>query len=175
MGRHVEHLLSSARHRVVSVMGRNQRPVLDPVEPGGSAAEALVEALEASSRFRRDGRLGRIFHPGKVSYRELSATNSLHVIVGEGRLSAHVDDICPLRLAPDGSARYSWIPVFRHNMSGFLADLGRRLQGRHGEERCNLVCEAVWVDDEGIAGLMAAAAGGGGPGPAAAPCGHDHP
>ena len=163
MGRYVEQFLSSARKRVVSVMGRDQRPVLDPVEPGGAAADALIETLEASSRFRRDGRLGRIFHPGKVSYRELSPTNSLHVIVGGGRLSAHVDDICPLRLAPDGSARYSWLPVFRHNISGFLADLGRRLQGRHGEERCNLVCEAVWVDDEGIAGLVAAA-GGAGPG-----------
>jgi len=136
--------------------------VLSPVE--GAAAEALVEALEASSRFRRDGRLGRIFHPGKVSYRELSAANSLHVIIiGGGRLSAHVDDVCPLRLAPDGSARYSWLPVFRHNISGFLADLGRRLHGHHGEERCNLVCEAVWVDDEGIVGLVAAA--GGAPGP----------
>jgi len=162
---------SGAGQSVRRLVGRNQRPVLDPVEPGGSAAEALVEALEASSRFRRDGRLGRIFHPGKVSYRELSPTNSLHVIVSGGRLSAHVDDICPLRLEPDGSARYSWLPVFRHNVAGFLADLGRRLQGRRGEERCNLVCEAVWVDDEGIAGLVAAV---GGQGPEAVPCGHDH-
>ncbi len=175
MGPGVKHLLLSVVEGLGPVVGRSRRSVLSPVEGEGAAAEALVEALEASSRFRRDGRLGRIFHPGKVSYRELSATNSLHVIVGEGRLSAHVDDICPLRLAPDGSARYSWLPVFRHNIAGFLADLGRRLQGRGGEERCNLVCEAVWVDDEGIAGLMAAAAGGGGPGPAAAPCGHDHP
>ncbi len=40
-----------------------------------------------------------------------------------------------------------------------VADLGRRLRGVHGQERCNLECEAVWVDDEGIADLVNAAGG----------------
>lgn len=121
------------------------------------AAASLISALEASTRFRRDGRLGRIFHPGKVSYREVSPTNSLHVVVGGGRVSAHVDDVSPLRCNPDGTAGYSWVPVFRHNVAGMVADIGRRLSGVAGQERCNLTCEAVWVDDEGIADLVAAA------------------
>lgn len=89
--------------------------------------------------------MGRIFHPRKIS--------------------AHVDEVCPLRSNDDGSAHYSWAPVTRHNAAGMVADLGRRLRGLHGQERCNLVCEAVWVDDEGIADLVAAA---GGSGPASA-------
>ena len=136
---------------------RRRREVLPPVEEGGEAAQTLVVALEASDRFRRDGRFGRIFHPGKVSYREVSPKNSLHVVIGDGRVSAHVDDISPLRCNPDGSAHYSWVPVLRHNVAGLLADLGRRLEGSHGSQRCNLECEAVWVDDEGISDLVRAA------------------
>ena len=139
------------------LLGRERRPVLSPVDEGGEAARTLVDALESSTRFRRDGRLGRVFHPGKVSYREVSPTNSLHVIVGGGRVSAHVDDVSPLRCNPDGSAHYSWLPVIRHNVAGMVADVGRRVRGVHGQERCNLTCETVWVDDEGIAGLVAAA------------------
>lgn len=146
--------------------GRGRRPILPPVERSEKAASSLIEALEASDRFRRDGPIGRIFHPSKTSYREIVPTNSLHVLVGGGRVSAHVDDVCPLRCDPDGSASYSWLPVIRHNVAGMVADLGRRLRGVHGQERCNLECEAVWVDDEGIADLVTAA--GGSP-PAAAP------
>ncbi|MEO5678422.1 MAG: hypothetical protein ABIS47_02030 [Acidimicrobiales bacterium] len=120
-------------------------------------ARGLRDALESSDRFHRDGRLGRIFHPGRVSYREISTTNSLHVIFDGDQVSAHVDDISPLRRRPDGSARYSWVPVLRHNVVGMLADLGRRLRGTHGQERCNLTCETVWVDHDGIAGLVEAA------------------
>ena len=148
-----------------------RRPVLSPVDEQGEAAKSLIGALEASSRFRRDGPFGRIFHPGKVSYREVSPTNSLHVIVGGGRLSAHIDYVSPLRCAPDGSARYSWLPVLRHNLAGMLADLGRRVQGSHGHQRCNLTCEAVWVDEEGISGLVHAASSR--PSEAAA-CHQDH-
>lgn len=134
--------------------GRCRRQVLSPAESGSEAAEGLVVALESSDRFRRDGRLGRIFHPGKVSYREVTPTNSLHVIVGGGRVSAHVDDVSPLRCRPDGSAHYSWLPVVRHNFSGIVADVGRRLQGSSGDQRCNLECEAVWVEEEGISDLV---------------------
>jgi len=143
--------------RLGRLSGRHRQQVLPPVEESGQAARSLIGALEASTRFRCDGRLGRIFHPGKVSYRELSPTNSLHVIIGKGQVSAHVDDISPLRGNADGSAHYSWVPVLRHNLAGMLADLGRRAQGTHGHQRCNLTCEAVWVDDEGIADLIRAA------------------
>ncbi len=153
------------------LLARWRQTALPPVQEDGEAAPKLIEALEASTRFRRDGRLGRIFHPGKVSYREVSPTNSLHVIVGGGRISAHVDDVSPLRCASDGSARYSWVPVVRHNIAGMAADAGRRVRGLHGQERCNLECETVWVDDEGIAGLIAAA---GSPSPCPTGCAADH-
>ena len=148
---------SSAGLRLWRLLARTRRAVLSPIQQDGADAMSLVQALEASPRFRRDGPMGRIFHPGKISYRELSPTNSLHVLVGGGGVSAHVDDVCPLRCADDGSAHYSWTPVIRHNAAGMVADLGRRLRGLHGQERCNLVCESVWVDDDGIADLVAAA------------------
>ncbi|CAA9267437.1 MAG: hypothetical protein AVDCRST_MAG76-3158 [uncultured Acidimicrobiales bacterium] len=147
---------SSAGPRLWRFLARTRRTVLSPIQQDGAEAASLVEALEASPRFRRDGPMGRIFHPGKISYRELSPTNSLHVLVGGGRISAHVDDVCPLRSEADGSAHYSWAPVIRHNAAGMVADLGRRLRGLHGQERCNLVCESVWVDEEGISDLVAA-------------------
>ena len=137
----------------------HRRQVLQAVQDDGGAAKSLIKALEASDRFRRDNGLGRIFHPGKVSYREVSPTNSLHVILGRKRISAHVDDVCPLRCNPDGTASYSWAPVIRHNVAGLVADINRRVRGLHGQQRCNLVCETVWVDDEDIAGLVAEAAG----------------
>lgn len=146
--------------------GRGCRHVLPPVDRNEAAATSLIEALEASDRFRRDGPLGRIFHLRQTSYREIAPTNSLHVLVGAGRVSAHVDDVSPLRCGPDGSAHYSWLPVIRHKAAGMVADLGRRLRGIRGQERCNLVCETVWIDDEGISDLVAAAAGS-----AAAPSG----
>ncbi len=150
---------SRCRSSIGLLLTRNRHQVLQTVQDDGGAATSLIEALEASDRFRRDGRLGRIFHPGKVSYREISPTNSLHVLVVRGRISAHVDDVCPLRCNPDGSASYSWAPVIRHNVAGLMADLNRRVRGLHGQQRCNLVCETVWVDDEGIADLVAEAAG----------------
>jgi len=139
-------------------VARGHSQILSPTDQEGGAATSLIQALEASDRFRRDGRLGRIFHPGKVSYREISPSNSLHVLLSGGRISAHLDDISPLRCNPDGSAHYSWLPVIRHNAAGLVAELGRRLHGVHGQQRCNLVCETVWVDDEGISELVAAAA-----------------
>jgi hypothetical protein len=108
----------------------------------------LIRALDSSERFQRDTRLGGIFHPGKVSYRETSRTNSLHILIHGNQVSAHVDEVSPLKCNPDGSARYAWGPVVVHNLAGLLADLGRRIRGRHGEQRCGLECELVWVDDE---------------------------
>jgi hypothetical protein len=108
----------------------------------------LMRALDASGRFQRDTRLGGVFHPGKISYRETSRTNSLHILIDGNRVSAHVDEVSPLKCRPDGSARYAWGPVLVHNLAGLMADLGRRVRGRDGEQRCGLECELVWVDDE---------------------------
>ncbi len=112
--------------------------------------EGLIRALDTSERFRRDGRLSGIFHPGRISYRELSPRDSLHIIVDGSRVSAHIDEVCPLRCKPDGEATFSLPRVLAHNLHGVASDVGRRLRGRHGEQRCNLGCEVVWVDDDQI-------------------------
>lgn len=108
----------------------------------------LIDALEASDRFHRDTGLGNLFHRGKISFRELSVPDSLHIIIDGNRVSAHVDEISPLQRKPDGSVGYSMFRVLAHNLSGAGADLVRRLRGTHGQQRCNLECEAVWIDDD---------------------------
>jgi len=115
--------------------------------------EGLIKTLEASDRFRRDGRIGGIFHPGRISFRELSPEDSLHIVIDGDNVSAHVDEVSPIRCTPGGNARYSALLVLAHNVSGSLASLGRRLRGVHGSHRCSLGCEMVWVDDDGIADL----------------------
>lgn len=107
----------------------------------------LVHALEASDRFRRDTALGGIFHHGKISFREVSPTESLHIIIDGDRISAHIDSHSPLGISADGSARYSWARVVLHNASGAVGDLGRLVAGRRGEQRCNLSCQIERIDD----------------------------
>lgn len=108
----------------------------------------LIESLEASDRFRRDTGFGRIFHWGKISYREMSDVDSLHILIDGDRVSAHLDEVSPLRRKPDGTIGYSLRRIMAHNRSGFVADVSRRLRGQHGQQRCNLSCEVVWVDEE---------------------------
>lgn len=122
-------------------------------ERNGSVTQGLIRALEGDDRFRRDGRIGGIFHPGRISFRELTPRDSLHIIIDGEHVSAHVDDICPIRCEPGGVPGYTWALVLAHNVSGFTADLGRRIRRQHGEQRCNLGCEMVWVNEEEIAEL----------------------
>lgn len=132
-----------------TVCGRGRRPV-EVKRTGGHAPPdpmALERALDANDRFRRDTLLGRIFHLGKVSFREISPNDSLHIIIDGGRVSAHVDEVSPLNCEPDGSSHYRWSRVLAHNLSGMATDFLRRLAGRQGDQRCNLECEVVWVDD----------------------------
>jgi hypothetical protein len=114
---------------------------------GGIAGCDLVKALEADDRFRRDTFLGGILHPGRTSFRELSATDSLHVLVQGTRVSAHVDEISPLVLRANGSHRYAWGRVVAHNLLVLVGDMTRRLRGQQGEQRCDLRCEVEWFDD----------------------------
>ena len=116
-------------------------------ELGSMAPCDLIKALDASSRFRRDSVLGGIFHPGKLSYREISPTDSLHILIDGAEVSAHVDEISPLRLTADGSSRYAWGQVVAHNLLVVIGDAARRLRGLDGAQRCNLHCEAEWFDD----------------------------
>ncbi|MDQ4133799.1 MAG: condensation domain-containing protein [Actinomycetota bacterium] len=108
----------------------------------------LIRALEASGRFRRDTRLGGILHPGEISFRENSPSNSLHVTIVGNRVRAHVDEVSPLDCESHGSRQYSLSRVVVHNLAVLVEDLGRRARGLHGRQRCTLECEAVWVDED---------------------------
>ena len=108
----------------------------------------LLKALEANPRFRRDSLLGGIFHLGGISYREVSPTDSLHIVIAGERISAHVDEISPLRLRSDGSSRYAWGRVLAHNLFVVIGDTARRVRGQHGLQRCDLHCQVEWFDDD---------------------------
>jgi HAD superfamily hydrolase (TIGR01490 family) len=98
---------------------------------------ALVAELEESGRFRRDTRLGSMFHRGQVSLREVSPTHSLHITVGRGnQVSAHVDRYSPLATnQPEQLARYALHRVAAHNLAGMAAELTRLIPGRRGRRR----------------------------------------
>lgn len=118
--------------------------------PGAEASRCdLIRALDANSSFRRDSAWGAVLHPGKISYREVSATNSLHILIdGAGNISAHVDDVSPLRPRADGSFRYAWGRVAAHNLLVVVEDAARRLRGLQGVQRCNLHCDIEWFEEE---------------------------
>ncbi len=121
-----------------------------PVAPAEDqvAAYDLITALEADPRFRRDSLLGGIFHLGRISFREVSPVDSLHVVIRGERVSAHVDDVSPLVIRADGTTRYAWGRVVSHNLAVLVADVSRRIRGLAGDQRCNLRCEAVHVEDD---------------------------
>lgn len=108
----------------------------------------LFDALQRSERFRRDTRLGGIFHPGKLSFREVSPNDSLHVVVDGNRLKVHVDQVCPLDCEAADGTRYSLARVVAHNLSDVVTSVIRRIRGRHRGHHCHLECEVVWVDDD---------------------------
>lgn len=116
-------------------------------QDGEVAALDLIRALEKNERFRRDTHLGAIFHPGKICFREISPTDSLHIVIDGERISAHVDEVSPLVIRPDGSSRYSWGRVVAHNLLLALGDVARRVRRQHGRQRCDLHCQAEWVDE----------------------------
>jgi hypothetical protein len=97
--------------------------------------EDLTRALDASGRFHRDSRLGRIYHRGAASYRELRATDSVHVIVDANRVLVHVDRISPLKRRRDGSVRLSFTRILAHNVAGAHGDITRRLRRRADSHR----------------------------------------
>ena len=108
----------------------------------------IVRTLAADPRFRRDSFLGGIFHPGGVCFREVSPTDSLHVIVSGQRISAHLDEVSPLVRNSDGTYHYAWGRVIAHNVLALIADLTCRLRRGPARGRCNLDCDVEWVEDE---------------------------
>ena len=109
----------------------------------------LFSQLEANGRFHRDSRLGRLFHPGTVSYREISATDSVHLsVTGENRVSVHVDRVSPLLVRAGGRARYSVCRAVAHNATVLADVVGRLVRRQPSDHRCHLDCEIVWVPDD---------------------------
>ncbi len=109
----------------------------------------LIKSLDDNPRFHRDSFLGGIFHIGRMSYREISPVDSLHIVIKGDRISAHVDDVSPLVVRADGSCRYAWGRVVAHNAAVMAGDVARRLRGLQGRQRCNLRCTAELVEDRG--------------------------
>lgn len=101
---------------------------------------AHLRRLVSSGRFHKDSGLGRIYHPGSASFRESAPADSLHVVVHNDHISAHVDKVSPLGERPG----YSFQRAALHNVVGAAQDLVRLLRGRKGDHRSHLDCEWVW-------------------------------
>lgn len=107
----------------------------------------LFSHLDADGRFHRDSALGRIFHPGAVSFREISPTDSLHVSVLPGnRVSVHVDAVSPLVVRAD-RCRYSIVRAVAHNLAVAAETVVGFVLRRPCRPRCEFDCEIVWVPD----------------------------
>lgn len=113
-------------------------------EPTLAEPVAYFRSLLSSGRFHRDSGLGRIYHPGSVSLRENAAGDSLHVVIHEDHISAHVDRVSPLDGRTDAPAGYSFQRAALHNVVGAAQDLVRLLRGRKGDHRSHLDCAWVW-------------------------------
>ena len=94
---------------------------------------ALVTALGGNRHFRRDTALGRIFHPAKISYREISASDSLHLVFDGDMVAAHIDLLSPLTLDPQRHRQYSTGRVIAHTVTGFIGTVVPLF--RHDRER----------------------------------------
>ncbi|MEA2274355.1 MAG: hypothetical protein QOI98_3063, partial [Solirubrobacteraceae bacterium] len=107
---------------------------------------ALLHHLDVSGHVHRDSRIGRIFHPGRVSLRENVATDSLHIVVEGNHLKAHVDGVSPLAVDSEDRSRYSARRAVAHNLAGMAGDLVWLLRGRQGDHSCVLDCEWIAAD-----------------------------
>jgi NRPS condensation-like uncharacterized protein len=129
--------LEDARDAVTARAPGDLPPLRDPV--------ALLAHLDVSGRFHRDGRAGRLYHRGMVSLRENQPVDSLHVVVDDNRLAAHVDAVSPLGEREQGAPRYSLRRAILHNVVGASQDALWLLRGRQGDHDCVLECE--WAPD----------------------------
>jgi hypothetical protein len=126
-------------HRLAELGLKPSLPVEDDTAPPprthhftAEDPDALVRDLQASGRFRRDTRLGSMYHPGQISLREVSPRDSLHITLGRGKeISAHVDRYSPLASRqPEHGCRYALHRIAAHNVTGMAADLARLIPRR---------------------------------------------
>ena len=105
--------------------------------------------LERTGRFHRDSALGRIFHPGTRSFREIAATDSLHIAVtDDNRVSVHIDRVSPLVIRTGRPCRYSILRAVAHNIAVGAEAAVRLVRRERGVQACHLDCSVVWVPDE---------------------------
>ena len=123
-----------------------------PVSTTGDPV-ALVDHLEESERFHRDSVVGRILHPGTISFRERVAENSMHIVIVGNQVSVHVDRYAPLAISGRG-ARYSLWRATAHNLAHLAEDVVRLLTGTRGAHRCQLECHHVETGDEVVDRLL---------------------
>ncbi|MEJ7666315.1 MAG: hypothetical protein WKG07_45770 [Hymenobacter sp.] len=88
--------------------------------------------------------MGGIFTSAGTSYREISPTNSLHIVIDGDKVSAHVDSVSPLppgrrddplRMGPGG-----------RSPAGGVCRLGPPATASTAQ-RCCLHCQVEWFDD----------------------------
>lgn len=149
-----------------------QEPPAEPVghDNAGSPLEPVARSehghamdfahLQSTGRFVRDSVLGGMFHAGKVSLREDSSKESLHMSLGQdNRVSIHIDRFSPLAERRAGSRRgYSVGRVILHNVGIVVDYVILFFHRRFGEQRCELECEQVCTDDHDEEGAPVAAA-----------------
>ena len=105
--------------------------------------------LERSGRFHRDNALGRIFHPGTRSFREIASTDSLHIAVThDNQVSVHIDRVSPLMIRAGRPCRYSILRAVAHNLSVVAEGAVRLVRRERGVHACHLDCSIVWVPDD---------------------------
>lgn len=126
----------------VEDVGAWQRPVAQGMSAHTTDPLGLARHLDANDRFHRDSVIGRILHPGTISFRERVDENSVHILIEGTKVSAHVDRYAPLTLSK-GSPRYSLWRAVVHNLAHLGEDAVRLVTGRRGEHRCVLDCERV--------------------------------
>lgn len=122
----------------------------------------LCRYIEATGRFRRDTSLGSLFHPRKVSYRELVPKGSLHIVVKGNRVSVHRDRHSPLSFSDSTGVQYSLWRTVAHNLSGMAEDLVGLLRGIAGNSNQVPSYQPLEVGVEVIDELLAGAAAGSG-------------
>ncbi len=131
------------------VTGNSDSPSLEAVARREHRHAMDFAHLESTGRFVRDSRLGGMFHAGKVSLREDSSKESLHVSLGQdNRVSIHIDRFSPLSERRAGGKRgYSARRVILHNVGIVIDYVILFFHRRFGEQRCELECEQVCADE----------------------------
>jgi len=114
-----------------------------PLRRQNVADGEVFRTLDESGRFHRDTRVGRLFHPGKVTFREIRPTDSVHItLADDNRFSVHVDRVSPLSTG-SGRSRYSLSRAVGHNFVHAGEAFARCLRRSGGKQRCHLDCGVV--------------------------------